>query len=150
MNTQNMQAWQDWAETAVAAIARSCTNGKDPGAVTLHELDPVEQPLGCPVCHGQKVQVAAMMFTMPDGRVAYVDTDGLRLFHALSSVPLQNGATMVFRCDGGHVFFRHFRQEGSGTRVTGLAVSADGRVMDEVRPLWSALNGQEPKEVAHE
>ena len=90
-----------------------------------------------------------MMFTMPDGRVAYVDTDGLRLFHTLSSVPLQDGATMVFRCAGGHVFFRHFRQEGTGTRVTGLAVSADSRVMDEVRPLWSPPTCQSPKEDAH-
>ena len=150
MRTQNMQAWQDWAETTVASIARSCTNGKEPGAVTLHELSPVEQPLCCPVCNGKKVQVTAMLFTMPDGRVAYLDTDGLRLFHAISPVPFQNGATMVFRCEHSHVFFNHYRQSGMGTRVTGLAVSGDSRIMDDVLPLWSPPATPSQKEGAHD
>jgi len=150
MNPQDRQAWHDWAEKTVAAMAGSCAaEGGGMSVVGLGRLDPVDQPLGCPLCAQEGVQVAALMFTLRDDRLAYVDATGLHLFDTGPSSPFQDGATMVFHCANGHLFYRHYRQASPGTRVTGLAVTVTGPVADQTRPLWPLSPARDRKEDAH-
>jgi len=151
MNRQDRQAWQGWAEKTVAAMAGCCAaEGIGTSVVGLGRLDPVDQPLGCPLCAQEGVQVAALVFTLRDDRLAYVDATGLHLFQTGPRSPFQNGATMVFLCGDGHLFYRHYRQAGPGTRVTGLAVTVTGPVADQTRPLWPPSPACDRKEDAHE
>jgi hypothetical protein len=150
MNKQNMQAWKDWAETTVAAMSRSCeSRGRGRDAVELCQIGPVDQSLRCTVCGREDVLVAALLFTMPDDRLAYADGDGLQVFQTLPVTAFQNGVTMVFRCARGHLFFHHFRREGTGTRATSMAVSVSNEAMNDERPLWSPPANRPQKEEAH-
>jgi len=135
MNEQDKQSWQDWAEKAVAAMAAQCDAGRK-STVGLGRLDPADQPLACPVCDHTDVQLAALLFTLSDGRLVYVDVTGLHVFENGRGVPFQHALTVTYRCDEGHIFYHHYRPVDRGTRVTGLAVTIKGPLAEEARPLW--------------
>jgi len=137
MNQHDTKRWQEWAEKTAAAMSRcAASRGRRGNTVTVCQVGPEDQPLRCPACGGSDVQVAAILFTLPEGRLAYADGDGLHVFQAVPVDSFPNGLTLIFRCEDGHMFFYHWQQDGMGTRVTGLAVNVSQEALADERPLW--------------
>ena len=130
--------WRDWAIEATAQAAGPPA-AYPPGdrMLDFRTAGRIEQPLRCPVCKGQDVQLASLMCSLADGRVIYVDNLGLRVYGTDMPGGFRSGMTLSFRCGENHVFFRHLDATGGRTCETELGAYAGPGVMSELRPLWT-------------
>lgn len=130
--------WRDWANEATAQAAGPPA-AYPPGhrMLDFRTAGPVEQPLQCPVCEEQDVQLVSLMCSMADGRVMYLDSRGLQIYGTDMPGGFRSGATLSFRCSENHVFFRHLGAMAGHTCETELGAYAGPGVMSEMEPLWT-------------
>lgn len=136
--------WRDWAEAATAqAAGPPAAYPAGHRTLDFRRLDPMEQPVRCPICRGQEVQFASLMCVMPNRQIMYLDHLGPQFYGSNMPGGFMPGATLVFRCDENHVFFRHFRAQGRCMDETGLAAYAGPGVLDELAPIWGTASQAE-------